>query len=317
VEKDKEEISKKMEKSELDIYEEMSLREEKRKNVVIHGMDEPDGADGRSRMDHIFTALDVNIAVESDVEFCRRVGEKAERSRPLIVGFYTEWTKSVLLKHSKYLVDTEYSNVTISPDLTERQRKAEKRMLEEAERRNREELTDDDRAKNWVWKVMGRKGQKRLVKGFDQFRGRGRGAGAAGGMNRGRGNLLPAVAPRGRWEPRASASGAAGAGRGTSQRGAGGAASRGMEREAGMRKRRHSGGEEGTRKRGTVRGRPTRASQRPSQQSSQVESTEEEEEEEEEVQEVSSQQAAMSSEGAEMEEEEGGNQPPGIRLGEE
>jgi hypothetical protein len=71
----------------------MSLREEKCKNVVIHGMDEPEGADGRSRMeadkrklDQIFTALDVNISVDSDVKFCRRVGEKAERST-VIVGF--------------------------------------------------------------------------------------------------------------------------------------------------------------------------------------------------------------------------------------
>jgi hypothetical protein len=56
-------------------------------------MAEPDGIEGRNRMeadkrkiDEIFKIVDVNLTVESDVEFCRRIGEKAERSRPLIVG---------------------------------------------------------------------------------------------------------------------------------------------------------------------------------------------------------------------------------------
>jgi hypothetical protein len=152
MDKDKEVIGRKVEKSEMDVYEEMNLREEKRRNVIIHGMVEPEGADGRSRMeadrrklDEMFTIVDVNLTVESDVEFCRRIGEKAERSRPLIVGFYSEWAKSELLRSSKRLADSNMSSVSVVPDLTEKQRKAERDMLEEAQRKNQEELTDDDR----------------------------------------------------------------------------------------------------------------------------------------------------------------------------
>ena len=63
-------------------------------------------------------------------------------------------------------------------------------MMEEANRRNEEELTEDDQAKNLVWKVGGKKGQRRLIKGFDQNRGQEtqpRGVGGTRRMSRGRG----------------------------------------------------------------------------------------------------------------------------------
>jgi uncharacterized membrane protein len=192
VEKQAEKIDKKMAQTEQDIYEEMNLREEKRRNVVLHGVQEPTGVDGWTRMDEdrkminkIFTELDVNITVETDVEFCRRVGEKSDKARPLVVGFYTEGAKNLLLRNSRYLMDTGMKNISVGPDLTEKQRRAEREMLAEADRRNQEELTEQDKAKNLSWKVVGRKGQKRLVKVFEREQQRGRGRG--GGMWRGRG----------------------------------------------------------------------------------------------------------------------------------
>jgi hypothetical protein len=260
MDKDKEVIGRKVEKSEMDVYEEMNLREEKRRNVIIHGMVEPEGADGRSRMeadrrklDEMFTIVDVNLTVESDVEFCRRIGEKAERSRPLIVGFYSEWAKSELLRSSKRLADSNMSSVSVVPDLTEKQRKAERDMLEEAQRKNQEELTDDDRSKNLVWRVVGKKGQKRLVKVYNTMRGgissraRGGVARAGAAVSRGSSNLLPAMERQEAWQP----------------------STRGRGAEAGGRKRRPSGDGERARKRGATRGRPPLrgrpAHQRPSQ----------------------------------------------------
>jgi hypothetical protein len=274
MDKDKEVIGKKVEKSEMDIYEEMNLREEKRRNVIIHGMAEPDGIEGRSRMeadkkkiDEIFKIVDVNLTVESDVEFCRRIGEKAERSRPLIVGFYSEWAKSELLRTSKYLADSELSSLSIVPDLTEKQRKAERDMIEEAQRKNQEELTDDDRAKNLVWRVVGKKGQKRMVKMYNTLRGggtssRARGGAARGMMtSRGSGNLLPAVQRQEGWQPSTSGRGA----------------------EAGGRKRRLSGDGERARKRGAVRGRPPLRGRAAQVWPSQAESMEDDKESQEEM----------------------------------
>ena len=148
--REKERVDKMMERKEKSLQDEMNEREEKKKNVVIHGLKEPVSGEGRQRLEEdksslnkIFTALEINLQAESDVEFCRRVGEKSERERPLIVGFYTEWSKSVLLKNAKYLNDTEYEDVSIAPDLTLKQRAAEKDLIKEAERRN-EELTEED-----------------------------------------------------------------------------------------------------------------------------------------------------------------------------
>jgi hypothetical protein len=89
MEKDKEKTDKKLERHEFNILEEMNLREEKRKNVVIHGLAEPAEIEGwkraeadRRALNNVFSVLEVNIVAESDVEFCRRVGEKGDRTRP-------------------------------------------------------------------------------------------------------------------------------------------------------------------------------------------------------------------------------------------
>jgi hypothetical protein len=222
VEKEKERVEKRIDKSEFNMLEEMNLREEKRKNVVIHGLVEAEGVDGWRRMEkdkeqlnNIFTVLDINLTVETDVEFCRRIGERGDRARPLIVGFFTEQAKSLLQRNCRYLAETDLSNLSITNDLTEKQRMMERELEQEAVRRN-DELSEDDRAKNLVWRVVGKKGQRRLIKGPSQVRGQ-RGGGRAtvrGGMSRGRAgstmttNLLPA---RGRgagpWRPSQPAGG--------------------------------------------------------------------------------------------------------------
>jgi hypothetical protein len=103
----------------------------------------------------------------------------------MIVGFCTEYAKSTLLRYTRYLADTEYEDVSVVPDLTKKQRQEETSMKEEAERRNECELTEDDLAKNLCWKVVGQRGEKRLVKGFNRenggvaIRGRGRGVRAS------------------------------------------------------------------------------------------------------------------------------------------
>jgi hypothetical protein len=277
-------VDRKIQQAEIDIYEEMSLREEKRKNVVIHGLVEPRGEDGWTRMEEdrkklnkLFELLDINVIVETDVEFCHRIGEKSDKPRPLVVGFYTEWAKNTLLKNSKYLVGSEMSMVSVVQDLTEKQRKTERDMLAEAERRNREDLNDQDRAKNLQWKVVGKKGQKRLVKVYDRENGAARGGRGAARGGRGRGGapqmagvaLLPARGAEGTWRP-------------TVGRGAGDQETR----AASVGKRKRSGEEEQVRKRGAgTRGRPpTRG--RPAT-ASQVSSGEEEETE------VSSQQSSQ------------------------
>jgi hypothetical protein len=199
----KEKLEKKAAKGEEAMYEELREREAKRLNVVIHGMTEPEGNErnGEKRMEwdkkgveEIFKILELNLTIE-DIKFCRRVGEKGQSPRAMIVGFYTEYARSILLRYAKHLADTEYEDVSVMPDLTRRQRQEESSMQEEADRRNEEDLTEEDVSKNLCWKVVGQRGEKRLIKGYNRegnsMRGRGRGtrttrAGRASRGQRGR-----------------------------------------------------------------------------------------------------------------------------------
>jgi hypothetical protein len=192
VEKERERADKAVAKLEREMQEEMTRREERRKNIILHGLHESRETDGRRRieedkakLDKVFTILDVNVVAENDVEFCRRAGEKSDRPRPLIVGFYMEWSKEIVLKHAKRLMNSNMSEVTIVPDLTDKQRRAEKELEGEAARRNRDELNEEDVAKNLMWKVVGKKGKKILMKGYNN------GAETGGEWTRGRGAGRP------------------------------------------------------------------------------------------------------------------------------
>jgi hypothetical protein len=211
VEKERERADKAVAKLEKEMQEEMTRREERRKNIILHGLQESREMDGRKRMeedktrlDEVFTILDVNVVAENDVEFCRRAGEKSDRPRPLIVGFYMEWSKEIVLKHAKRLMNSTMNEVTIVPDLTDKQRKAEKELDGEAMRRNRDELNEEDLAKNLMWKVVGKKGQKRLMKVYNngtetggewtRVRGAGRPGRTRAGTSRG-GSMRGGAAP--------------------------------------------------------------------------------------------------------------------------
>ena len=102
----------------------------------------------------------------------------------MVVGLNRESLKEDLLEAAKDLRNTEFETVRIAADLTREQRKDEADMVQEAERRNAD-LSEDDRAKNLVWMVVGRKGEKRLTKGMS----RGGGGAQRGGGTHQRGGI--------------------------------------------------------------------------------------------------------------------------------
>jgi len=81
-----------------------------------------------------------------------------------VVGLWTEADKSLLLRNAKHLEKTIFKEVTVGPDLTKRQREEEAEMRVEADRRNEQDLTEDDVAKNLKWAVVGDRGKKTLIK---------------------------------------------------------------------------------------------------------------------------------------------------------
>ena len=204
-------------------------RELRRKKVLIHRMEEAESASVEERKEwdlcscaNLFKALNLSWGREA-IKFCRRIGERGEEPRPMIVGFLREHQKEDLLDKARELKNTPFEEIGIMPDLTQEQRRDEGDMLKEAERRNGN-LNAEEKAKNLKWMVVGRKGEKRIIKGIE------RGGTGRGGMPRGAtGHRLPPTTTRGgSWGP------AAGAGGGRGQRGRGvvsGARGRGGPRE--------------------------------------------------------------------------------------
>lgn len=127
------------------------------------------GENGRERehdrgaVRKILESVELNFE-EEDIKFCKRVGQRGEEPRPLVVGFYTELEKSKVLRRAKLLDRTEFKHVHISQDLTNKQRQEEDKLRREADRRNENELTEEDKSKNLKWAVVGARGERRLVK---------------------------------------------------------------------------------------------------------------------------------------------------------
>jgi hypothetical protein len=177
------------------VYEEIREREIRRLNLVLHRVTEPSQRirDGRERMEadkkeceKIFKSMKARTTSE-DIKFCRRIGERGEEPRPLLIGLKSEDEKRYLMEKARDLQKTEYKDVSIGPDMTHKQRQEEKNMREEVDKKNREEITEDDVAKNLEWMLVGPRGERRIIKGVnrgEQVTGRGRGRPATGGARK-------------------------------------------------------------------------------------------------------------------------------------
>ena len=157
------------------VFEEIRERELKRDNIVLHQVPEPEASvtAGKDRKEKDMNTLmdilkDVNVKVDpvKDIKFCHRAGEKPKDNstvRPLIVGFKTTDKRNEVLTKSRNLKESaNHSAVSIVPDLTKRQRKEEENLRAEAEKKNQE--MDSTESLNYEWRLVGQKGQKRLIR---------------------------------------------------------------------------------------------------------------------------------------------------------
>jgi hypothetical protein len=193
-------------------------REARRLNVVLHRVTESEERTGEERKaadltscNNIFNTIGLSEWT-GDIKACRRIGERRDEPRPLLVILRCETTRTALLEAAKHLRNTPYADVSIVPDLTPAQRQEEASLNQEMERKNKEELTDEDIQKNLKWHVVGPRGARRLIKSYARnqtgpaaTRGRGgglrhmRGPRPAGSSTRGRVPTVPQ--PFGRGQP--------------------------------------------------------------------------------------------------------------------
>lgn len=154
------------------ILEELREREDKKLNVIFHSIGEaPMGPVEDQRkweeqsLDNIMAAMSADTTARESVRFNRRLGARMlDKPRPLLVGMRSEQVKDHLLEKARNLMKTQYNHISIVPDLTRRQRETDDDLRKEAERRNRDGLTEEERAKNIKWVTVGRKGARKLIK---------------------------------------------------------------------------------------------------------------------------------------------------------
>ena len=153
-----------------EMRDESRERKARELNVVMYGVEEnrEEGKSGRDKWEwdmltcrNIFRRLDLKLS-EENIKFCRRVGEKGPESRPMIVGLYNHRDRSTLLGQDTR--GTELSENSFAPDLTKEQRKEDADLRKEVEDKNNT-LSVEDRSKNLAWRLVGPRGERRLVKG--------------------------------------------------------------------------------------------------------------------------------------------------------
>jgi hypothetical protein len=149
-------------------------RESCQVNLIVHGLAEPpeDIKDGReraaadnSKVQELVNLIEAGVQVSESVRYNKRLGAKKEHeTRPLLLGFRKRDDRDKILSNAPKLarVGEPWDKVNVVPDMTKRQRQEDKDVKEEAERRNND--MDEEEAKNWVNKVVGARGQRRVIR---------------------------------------------------------------------------------------------------------------------------------------------------------
>ena len=131
------------------VVTEISERENRANNIIMHGIDksnEEDGAD-RTREDwETIKQVLTEIGIEEqpgDQTTMKRLGERTEdKKRPILISLKDKRMKQEIITKARKLKDSEkFKQVGISHDLTKIQREELKNLREEARKKSTEETT--------------------------------------------------------------------------------------------------------------------------------------------------------------------------------
>ena len=148
------------------LLEEMSDRASRDRNLIIYGMEEP-ADDTPDDLTPLLPSLSLQSSVSQSVITTRRLGRKLpNKPRPMVAVMKDRSSRDLILEKAPLLSRTSnpvLKKVSIKTDLTKRQRELERDLNGQAAQRNLS-LTQDEISKNGVWKVLGRRGEKRLAR---------------------------------------------------------------------------------------------------------------------------------------------------------
>ena len=141
-----------------EICNELQQRENKQQNLVVFGLPESNGDAEEIQQ------LISDIGAFSTVNSSFRVGKGTEgRARPLVIRFLSKHERNEVYSKLKNLKGQEkWNKISVSPDLTKMQCMEEKQLFDILSKQAKEKNEASD-ARDGLWKVIGRRGNKRLV----------------------------------------------------------------------------------------------------------------------------------------------------------
>ena len=154
------------------VWEELKERERREANLIIHNVCEASSSDKREceesdlrGLQKLFNLIGANMNVADSVKFTRREGEKRDNlPRPLKVVFRRKEFRDTVLANAHKLSrcdEEHWKKVSVVSDLTKLQRQDEADMRKEAAAKNLER-GQEQIDKGEAWKVIGKRGSKRL-----------------------------------------------------------------------------------------------------------------------------------------------------------
>ena len=160
------------------VFNEISERDKRKLNIVVHGLDEAGKAikDGKDRaafdigkLQELIDELDLELDAQDRelVRFAKRLGQPTDGAtpRPLLVGLgSSEMVEEVTSVANKSLKTkpAPWSGKSVVRDLTAMQRTEEKKLYTQADDLNKQLNADD--AKKFIHKVVGPRGERRIAK---------------------------------------------------------------------------------------------------------------------------------------------------------
>ena len=152
--------------------DELRERDYRKENILLYALPEPTASTGEQRaridLNRLKDTLDqLKIKIgDDDIKFMIRVGRfENTKMRPALVGIPNSTLREKILSKAPLLNNMRppFNAIKIAKDLTRRQREDDKNMRLEVVKLN-DSLSEEEK-KNVVWKVVGKKGERRLIKG--------------------------------------------------------------------------------------------------------------------------------------------------------
>ena len=126
---------------------EIKQRQKKERNLVVYQLKEPETnvknerikADKEEIVKIATTVMDLKNVKEDDILRAERLGKDREKTRPLLIEFKDVKKKDLIMKRATKLKDSDYEHLSITYDMTMKEREQHKKLTDKAKEMSKKE----------------------------------------------------------------------------------------------------------------------------------------------------------------------------------